>query len=555
MDQKTLYEVMTSNGYPIDLDNDVSVFVSDFRPHLQKYIQFMIRNGAMFCKLSYILNCQVNDLMHQRGFGIAKIDQICEDLVRIQIKYCVVPTKSIPKITQVDSNQVSTFQSEEILTQTYPSRLIDDINHELKEILVDDIKHRISLIATDCDTAIRQINMLDKFLLRQITELRVTLSRDCTPDVRDSITNNAYFKLIMYRCKTRNSYEPSDLLHATKRIENFNLIRSCLTKLIGYELEFYLFELGETNLLVMDQGVIVSRFELVKRATLDNPNPQGHDLLNHYKLEHLSEKSAQRLLWGVQLAQGKSLEEIGTTTSLSRERIRQVLTQYFGTNYKDISCIHSDLVRKRMVDTANQIKSIFDSNIEISLVMLTTQLGLTDVETLKAVPKQLHRFIDGVRNKEGQRTDPKSRIIQALREAQDYEFLLSKDKYDQLVRTGYVDGPGWQTVIKAFGTWNKACEAAGVTNSGRTSGVTKQYTRQDVVETYSSFMLDKMMSGSISKYEEWSVGRAVASGATIRKWYPTTAELYQTCRDHIRLNRLQEYRHYIDIVFNEFFSG
>ena len=553
--QKTIFEVMTANGYQIDLENDINIFVSDFRIHLQKYVSFLIRDGAMVCKLSFVLNSKVIDFMHQRGFGIAKIDQLCEDLVRIQSKYCVVPVKSTPKIVSVDPDQQSTFQSEEILIQEYPSKFIDDVNHDLKPFLIADISKRIDVIATNCDSAFQQVAVLDRFLTRQITELRTLLTREPTHAVRDSITNNTYFKLIMYRCTVRNSFETSDILHATKRIENFNLIRDCLTILMGNEIQLFLYELGVKNLIVLDHGSLVSRFDLVKRMTLDNLNLQGQEFLKRYRLDYLSEKSAQRLLWGVQLAQGNSLEEIGAASCLSRERIRQVLTQYFGTSYKDLSCIHNDLERERSLDTSNQIKLFFESNLEVSLTKLSAELGLTDAEVLSAVPKRLHRFIDREKNTKVHRSDPKLKIILALRAAQDYEFVLTKDKYENLVRTGYVDGPGWQTVTKAFGTWNKACEAAGVTHTGRSSRVMKQYTRQDVVETYSTYMLDKLTTGSISMYEEWSVGRAVASAATIRKWYPMTADLYQVCRDHIRTSRLEEYRRYIDTIFNEFYSG
>jgi hypothetical protein len=549
--QKTIFEVMIANGYPIDLENDINIFVSDFRIHLQKYVSFLIRDGAMVCKLSFVLNSKVIDFMHQRGFGIAKIDQLCEDLVRIQSKYCVVPVKSLPNIVIVDQDPQSTFQSEEILIQDYPSRFIDDVSHELKEYLITDISMRIDLIANQCDSAYQQLVLLDKFLSQQIVELRTLVKRGSSPSVTDSVSNNAYFRLIMYRCKVRNSYKITDILYATKRIENFNLICDCLTVLSGNELELFLYELGVTNLIVLDHGLLVSRFDLVKRMSLDNVKINDQGSQKQYKLEYLSEKSIQKLHWGLQLAQGKTLEEIGATTALSRERIRQILTQYFGSSYKELSCIYNDLERERYHETLNQIKLFFESNLEVSLLKLSTRLGLTEVDALGAVPKRLHRFIDRERNKEVHRSDPKLKIIEALRCAQDFEYVLTKDKYENLVRTGFVDGPGWQTVTKAFGTWNKACEAAGVTHTGRSSRVLKQYTRLDVVETYSTYMLDKTSTGSISKYEDWSVGRAVASAATIRKWYPMTADLYQACRDHIRTNRLNEYRGYIDTIFNE----
>ena len=548
----TMYEVMTSKGYTIDINNDIDVFVSDFRLHLQKYVSFLIPDGANICKLSFLTNMQVIDFLHQRGFGIAKIDQLCEDFFNIQTKYSKVVFTSTSATNQAVPELHSTFQSEEILIHEYPSRLIDDVSHELKEHLNADISLRIDIIANQCNSAYQQIVLLDKFLSRQIIELRTLVKRGSSPTVTHSISNNSYFRLIMYRCKVRNSYKITDILHATKRIENFNLICDCLKALIGNELQLFLYELGVTNLIVLDHGLLVSRFDLVKHIALENVKLNDQEFQKQYNLEYLSEKSIQKLRWGLQLAQGKTLEEIGASTALSRERIRQILTQYFGSSYKELSCIYNDLERQRSRETLNQIKLFFESNMEVSLVKLSTRLGLTEEEALSAAPKRLHRFIDRERNIEVRQSDPKLRIVEALRSAQDYEYVLTKDKYENLVRTGYVDGPGWQTVTKAFGTWNKACEAAGVTHTGRSSRILKQYTRQDVVETYSTYMLDKMTTGSISKYEDWSVGRAVASAATIRKWYPVTADLYQACRDNIRTNRLDEYRSYIDNTFKEY---
>lgn len=95
-------------------------------------------------------------------------------------------------------------------------------------------------------------------------------------------------------------------------------------------------------------------------------------------------------------------------------------------------------------------------------------------------------------------------IIQALKIAATHQYPLSGTTYDALVEAGEVKGPSKQVVAIRFGTWGKACEAAGI--EGLKS------VREDYEKTWSRERIQKVMqkflsqaeTGSLSEYSTWA---------------------------------------------------
>ena len=549
-----IYQLMLSFGYNISVNKDVLIFVFDFRPPLQKYVQYVIGDERIACKLSEFLNLTLSDFMHQRGFGLGKIEQVFEDLADklsrpIENNEIGTISNEMPRTVGELPN---TYSAEEILLLEYPARLLESINTRLPQLLTANIENRSHSVLDSISDAHIQISPLSNLLSSKMHELASLLTENKIDKNVGNICNNTFFRLVMYRCAKRGSFTPEVMLDVTKRIENYRLIHSCIKHLRGREIEIDLFELNKRYLIIVDDGLIMSRYEVIRHAITSFDHEQFTQTLVSLKLPHLSELSNQRLEWGWRLAKGQTLGEIGRSASISRERVRQVLTQYFEPNYRDLSTLVIAVQRLQEQNKLSIVKDVFVTNMVVTVELLATKLGLTDSEIYGIVPKLLHRFIDDFSAPESTMEVQKQRLTAALQEAAIYEHCLTANNYNELIRKGFINAPGSQTIIKTFGTWNQACESAGVNHSRRSSGIQKQYNRQEVVEIYSDYMLDQTSTGSTSKYEDWSKGKGIISAATIRKWFPYSSELYSICRNNIILNRPQEYARYIATVFDDY---
>jgi hypothetical protein len=548
-----LYQVMLSFGYNINVNQDVLISVFDFRPGLQKYVQYVIGDGRVACKLSEFLSMTLSDFMHQRGFGLGKTEQIVADLAGklsspIENHEDVTTSNETPMTLNELPN---TFSAEEILVSDYPVQLLETINKQLPQLLTTDIDNRAKTALHSITETQIQFSSLSNLLSSQLIELSSLLTTAKVDKNVNLICNNIFFRLIMYRCAKRGSFSPDVILSVTKRIENYTLIHRCIKHLRGREIEIDLFELNKRNFIIVGDSHIMSRYELIKHAITRFEHERFTQSIVSLKLSHLSDLSKQRLEWGWRLAKGQTLEEIGCSASISRERVRQVLNQFFEASYRDLSTLVLEAERLQEQKKLSIVKDIFVTETVVTVQVLEARLGLKESEVYKIVPKLLHRFIDDFAAPESTKELQKLRLAAALQEAAIYEHCLTANNYNELVRKGFISAPGSQTIIKTFGTWNQACESAGVNHSGRSSGMQKQYNRQEVVEMYCDYMLDQTSTGSTSKYEDWSKGKGVISSATIRKWFPYSSELYSTCRKHIRISRPQAYARYIATVFED----
>jgi hypothetical protein len=548
----TIYDVMLTRGFRIEYKDDIDVYLSDFRPHLQKYVEYLLDDGQKSCKLFFLLNLRLYDFVHQWGFGVGKIGQLCADLELASSRR--LPVKPTVAVVDVSENPVSTlvssFCAEEILTLDYPVALLNTVRPELVKILDKSFQDRL----LDITEHLIEYEGIFIELSEVLERNKLALAAACSAQDENRnilvFCSNLYFRLIIYRCAKNGAFSKFEMLRATQRLENYVLISTTLLILNGQEIRLDLFDFGQMDYFVIHNYQLATRFELVRNAIVDNHCGPFSDFLFNLDLVSISEKSKQRLEWGWRIASGESLDAVGRTAGISRERVRQILVDYFGDRYRDLTNLRSDVEEIHNRELTERVKSVFDENQVVTAQLLETKLEVSVTDIYKLVPKLLHRFIDDYTAECNNRDDQKQLLIRALQEAELYEHTLTTANYDQLVRSGYVDAPGPQTVIKVFGTWNSACEAAGVNHRGRSSGIQKVFTRTDIIAKYSEFMLDATSTGSISKYEEWTVGRGVVSAATVRKWFPKTADLYHACLLYITTHREDDYRAYVAAAFS-----
>ncbi|MSQ28900.1 MAG: dephospho-CoA kinase [Dehalococcoidia bacterium] len=97
------------------------------------------------------------------------------------------------------------------------------------------------------------------------------------------------------------------------------------------------------------------------------------------------------------------------------------------------------------------------------------------------------------------------RLLEVLRLAVTYEFPLTVGAYTRLVFVGEIDGPTAQIFYKQFGSWLRACEAAGVESGMKLAdrGSQSRWTDADLLSFARSYFTDTKHSGSIDDYRRW----------------------------------------------------
>lgn len=100
---------------------------------------------------------------------------------------------------------------------------------------------------------------------------------------------------------------------------------------------------------------------------------------------------------------------------------------------------------------------------------------------------------------------------------------LSVQAYEQ--HRGQHGGASGQLVLRRFGSWKAACDAAGVaTNPSRSWS--RRWSEDDVVAHVAAYLSSEGARGTYNDYAAWAKGRdGVPSGPTVRNVFPRWAAL------------------------------
>lgn len=91
---------------------------------------------------------------------------------------------------------------------------------------------------------------------------------------------------------------------------------------------------------------------------------------------------------------------------------------------------------------------------------------------------------------------------------------LSHGRYDALAHA--VGGPSSARVIQRFGSWRRACEAAGVESGTPSRDYDRRWDRASVTDAVAQFLADED-DGTYAGYQSWAKGHSERpSGATVR---------------------------------------
>ena len=149
-----------------------------------------------------------------------------------------------------------------------------------------------------------------------------------------------------------------------------------------------------------------------------------------------------------------------------------------------------------------------------------------DRRMLEAIlQKQTKKFVHSETNLNSNKSSYSDKdILEALRSTKIYMSPISRSQYDDLVEKGFINGPGSQTVMKRFRTWNKACEAANIEfNDSVRESYESLWTKQEMLSYVIEFLKNHEYGEGVQSYDQWRIKTSsnAPSGAHLRNNFDT----------------------------------
>jgi DNA-binding CsgD family transcriptional regulator len=252
--------------------------------------------------------------------------------------------------------------------------------------------------------------------------------------------------------------------------------------------------------------ITVKKLLATSFADLNRENHNDDVTIEVFEKEKLSDRN----LTIIKLRKnGKTLEEIGSQTNLTRERVRQILEEHAPEidlvemrSQKKLEKViefkrHSDEIHKLITANWNEYKS----------------LRLDDIARIFEVPEwRIRSCVSPIQNaylkaNEESKIDKgwsDDQCLASLRNAATYAFPITVTKYKKLLESGEIDGPTMALFFQRFGSWVKACQLAGVEYGDAQREYDRTWNNTELitfVRRFMHFRLDGKWSPQ--KYEEW----------------------------------------------------
>lgn len=228
-------------------------------------------------------------------------------------------------------------------------------------------------------------------------------------------------------------------------------------------------------------------------------------------------------------ADGLTLQAIGDTFGVTRERIRQLLVISNGPTAEQVRDFRRRRAAEQVHDRQAELIGWLHANPGGRLQQARDSLGWTDAELASAVTPEAHRLAVRAKDGDAYRQFSNDQIFRALRTAwsqrMDGSSGLSAKRYQELLATGLIVGPSAVRVIQVFGSWSRALDLAGVP-TGRVPNrdYASHWTDGDILAAVGRYLHDPGTNGSYAGWDEWRRVEAPSapSGGLIRnrlgKW-------------------------------------
>jgi len=199
---------------------------------------------------------------------------------------------------------------------------------------------------------------------------------------------------------------------------------------------------------------------------------------------------------------GKTLDEIGADFGITRERVRQILKKHDGPAVSDIRKLREDDAAASLARSSDSIRQFVTNAGPASVEDVGAALGMPTKLVAQLWPRDVAhlrlRPVDWIAQAWSEES-----ILLAIRSASIYEFPLTAIAYTELVRVGQVVGPSLPRIAQRFGSWAKACEAAGVEHGQSRADYQSRWTDGDLLTYARRYLKDPSGTGSIGGYDPW----------------------------------------------------
>ena len=264
-------------------------------------------------------------------------------------------------------------------------------------------------------------------------------------------------------------------------------------------------------------------------------------------LSHIKEDSADRDFSIIQLrVQGNTLDKIGQVHSLTRERIRQILSKYSPHLNSLTDFIHDEKDNNQKAELSASVKQLFHDKGAIYKDELTSLLNMSFEDSYRALPKNYRKFvIDATRESTVTSKWSREIVLEVLKKAGTYYFPLKISDYDHLLEIGEIEGPSVAKIGILFDSWGEACRMAGVEPApALRHEYSKTWSDVELVRFVVRYLNDENTPGSFDGYRAWREIQLdhVPSEALLRNTFESWSKIKRQALEVIRIEKGHEVR-------------
>jgi uncharacterized protein (DUF433 family) len=201
---------------------------------------------------------------------------------------------------------------------------------------------------------------------------------------------------------------------------------------------------------------------------------------------------------------GETLEEIAKDYGLTREAIRQIVQKTYGPGI-DLVLSERKIERKKSSQVIHdEVKRYILAHKGIRISEILESFPELEPETIAEFKSDIKKFVDFEREAKSyteQWSD--QQILDAINDAGTYFFPLSRNDYEDLIKTGEITGPSGALIMKRFGTWALACSKAGIESHKTNLTYTKKWSEREQSQFIVEFLESEIEGSSMAFYETW----------------------------------------------------
>ena len=226
---------------------------------------------------------------------------------------------------------------------------------------------------------------------------------------------------------------------------------------------------------------------------------------------------------------GKTLEEIGLSFDLTRERVRQIISK-FGPeiDFPNITELRHKEKKDGLRSIALEISANWNSFRKYNFTKLAKEYNLSIPLIRQIVTKVQHAYLSANEESHMEKQWTAEDCIEVLKEAATYAFPLTVLEYRRLIDSKSIIGPTFPIFCSRFGSWADACAAAGVETGIAQREYDSAWSDSDLVRIVRQFLWEsKDTSWSIQNYDKWRAGHEsqMPSTGSLRNRLGTWSEI------------------------------